>query len=128
MNNSKKVYDCCIIGGGITGLACAELLSRENKSVILVEKNKKLVGETSAEFHEWFHLGSLYSIKQDNNSTIKTLLNSFKKVNEFYSEFKNFNIELKKSGFEFSVLFGYGYHIGSHIFEYHYQTETKVEK
>ena len=54
MNNSKQIYDWCIIGGGITGLACAELLSRDNKSVILVEKNKKLVGETSAEFHEWF--------------------------------------------------------------------------
>lgn len=100
MNNSEKVYDWCIIGGGITGLVCAELLSREKKSVILVEQNQKLVGETSAEFHEWFHLGSLYSIKQDNNSTIKTLLNSFKKVNEFYSEFKNFNIEFKNSGFE----------------------------
>ena len=56
MSNDKQVYDWCIVGGGITGLACAEMLARENKSVILVEKNKKLVGETSAEFHEWFHL------------------------------------------------------------------------
>ena len=100
MSNDKQVYDWCIVGGGITGLACAEMLARENKSVILVEKNKKLVGETSAEFHEWFHLGSLYSIKRNNNSTIKILLNSFKKVNEYYSEFKNFNIELKNSGFK----------------------------
>lgn len=100
MTNSIDHYDWCIIGGGITGVACAELLSRENDSVIIVEKNEKLVAETSAEFHEWFHLGSLYTIKKDNNNTIKTLLNSFKKMNEFYSEYKNFNIELKDKGFE----------------------------
>ena len=46
MSNDKQVYDWCIVGGGITGLACAEMLARENKSVILVEKNKKLVGST----------------------------------------------------------------------------------
>ena len=100
MNNSKKVYDWCIIGGGITGLVCAELLSRDNKSVILVEKNKKLAGETSADFHEWFHLGSLYSINKNNNNTIKILLNSFKRMNQFYSEYKNFNIEFKNLGFD----------------------------
>ena len=102
MTNSIDHYDWCIIGGGITGVACAELLSRENDSVIIVEKNEKLVAETSAEFHEWFHLGSLYTIKKDNNNTIKTLLNSFKKMNEFYSEYKNFNNELKDKGFEFN--------------------------
>ena len=100
MNNSKKVYDWCIVGGGITGLVCAELLSRDNKSVILVEKNKKLAGETSADFHEWFHLGSLYSINKNNNNTIKILLDSFKKMNQFYSEYENFNIKFKHTGFE----------------------------
>ena len=37
-----KNYDWGIIGGGITGISIAEILSRQGKSVLLVEKIVKL--------------------------------------------------------------------------------------
>lgn len=99
-NNKNEIYEWCIIGGGITGIVLSELLTRKSNSVILLEKNKKLAGETSADFHEWFHLGSLYSIKKSNNEIIKNLIRSFKHINIFYSEFKNFNIKLNDCGYK----------------------------
>ena len=56
--NVKK-YDYVIVGGGIAGLASAELLSRSGHSVLLLEKGPKLCQEASASHHGWFHFGSL---------------------------------------------------------------------
>ena len=39
MNSS---YDWIVIGGGISGIAISEILTRENKSVLLLEKNSEL--------------------------------------------------------------------------------------
>ena len=50
----KPKYDWIIIGGGVSGISVAEILCRENKSVLLIEKNKLLASETSKEFHEWY--------------------------------------------------------------------------
>ena len=40
-----KNYEWIVIGGGIAGITIAEILSRENKSVLLIEKNKYLLGK-----------------------------------------------------------------------------------
>ena len=49
-------------GGGIAGLAIAELLQRSGASVVLIEKNKTLCSEASGEQQGWFSYGrSLYS-------------------------------------------------------------------
>ena len=60
---NKNTYDWIVIGGGISGISIAEILSRDGKRVMLIEKNKTLSSETSKVFHEWLHSGSLYSFK-----------------------------------------------------------------
>ena len=47
MKDEDKKYDWIVIGGGICGISVAEILVREGKSVLLLEKNDKLVSETS---------------------------------------------------------------------------------
>ena len=41
MNEIKKIhpsYDWIVVGGGVSGISIAEILSRENKTVLLIEK------------------------------------------------------------------------------------------
>ena len=49
MNNEKTDYDCAVIGGGAAGLALSILLAKDNKSVVLFEKEtypfNKVCGE-----------------------------------------------------------------------------------
>ena len=59
---TKERYNWIIVGGGISGLAIAEILSRENNEILIIEKNKYLASETSKVFHEWLHTGALYTI------------------------------------------------------------------
>ncbi|MBT3208314.1 MAG: NAD(P)-binding protein, partial [Bacteroidetes bacterium] len=40
----KNKYDVIIIGGGLGGLLCGNILSREGLSVCILEQNKKLGG------------------------------------------------------------------------------------
>ncbi len=42
MENKNKIYDCLIIGGGASGMMTAAIASAQNKSVLVVEKNKSL--------------------------------------------------------------------------------------
>jgi hypothetical protein len=85
-------YDWIIIGGGISGISIAEILCRDGKSVLLVEKNNKLSSETSKVFHEWFHSGSLYSLAPDKLLTLRYLLGATDDLLEYYSGFSNMNL------------------------------------
>ena len=58
MKHQDQIYDWIVIGGGISGISIAEILVREGKSVLLLEKNDKLASETSKVFHEWMHSGA----------------------------------------------------------------------
>ena len=50
------LYDYAIVGGGITGIALAEILSRKSgSSVLLIEKEGELGSKTTGGFHEWLH-------------------------------------------------------------------------
>lgn len=71
---AEQKYDWVIAGGGISGIAIAELLCRDGMSVLLLEKNRQLVSETSKVFHEWMHSGALYSLVPDNLLTLRYLL------------------------------------------------------
>ena len=67
-------YEWGVIGGGITGIAVSEILTREGHSVILIDKNQKLASVTTREFHEWIHTGALYTLIPDKLKTLKFYL------------------------------------------------------
>ena len=87
----KKKYDLAIVGGGIAGLVTAELFSRSGYSVILLEKNKKLISGASSEQHGWFHLGSLYTTSHQ-PIYLKKLVRTIETLQKYYSSFKSMNI------------------------------------
>jgi len=83
-----RQYEWAIIGGGIAGIALSEILVREGHSVVLIEKNQKLASETTRDFHEWMHTGSLYTLIPDKLTTLKYLLgvlSLFSERNSLYS-------------------------------------------
>jgi hypothetical protein len=47
MAKIKKSYDCLIFGGGLSGLLAAKILSKKNKSFLIVEPSEKLGGRLS---------------------------------------------------------------------------------
>ena len=85
MNNTK--YDWIVVGAGISGIAVAEILCREGKSVLMLEKNDQVASETSKVFHEWLHSGALYSLVPDNLLTMRYLLGAMDDLLEYYSCF-----------------------------------------
>ena len=95
-----KTYDWIIAGGGIAGISLAEILTREGHSVALIEKKNKLASETTREFHEWVHTGSLYTLEKDKMKTLKYILGSLDDLLEFYSSFPKMNLKPTESGFE----------------------------
>ncbi len=94
----KSSYDWIVIGGGISGIAISEILTRENKSVLLLEKNSELSSETSKDFHEWVHSGALYTLVPDNLLTLRYLLGATDDLIEYYSSFPKMNLLAGESG------------------------------
>ena len=97
-----SLYDWIVIGGGISGIAISEILSREGKAVLLLENNEKLASETSKVFHEWFHSGALYTLIPDNLLTLRYLLGATDDLIEYYSCFSRMNLIPSESGIEIS--------------------------
>ncbi len=94
MNKSASfAYDFAVVGGGIAGLAIAELLQRSGASVVLIEKNDTLCGEASAEQQGWFHTGALYSALPD-RFFCRTLAGNLDDLVDYYSEFPNMNLRI----------------------------------
>ena len=100
MNESG--YDWIIVGGGISGISVAEILCREDKSVLLIEKNELLASETSKQFHEWVHSGALYTLAPDNLLTLRYLLGATDDLLQFYGSFPGMNLVASESGVEAS--------------------------
>ncbi len=98
----KTKYDWIVIGGGVSGITIAEILVREGKSVLLLEKNDSLVSETSKEFHEWFHSGALHTLAPDNLLTLRYLLGATDDMFEFYGSFERMNISPTEKGIKIS--------------------------
>ena len=90
MDSNK--YDWIVVGGGISGITIAEILCRDGKSVLLLEKNKQLSSETSKVFHEWMHSGSLYSLALDKLLTLRYLLGATDDLFEYYNSFSGMNL------------------------------------
>jgi len=97
-----SIYDWIVIGGGVSGITISEILTREGKSVLLLEKNDKLASETSKDFHEWVHSGALYTLIPDNLLTLRYLLGATDDLIEYYSCFPRMNLTPTSSGIEMS--------------------------
>ena len=84
MTNPK--YEWIVVGGGINGIAIAEILCRNGHKVLLLEKNSKLASETTKEFHE--------KSTQNTSSLISnvTTLN----IGSIYSNSRNIGTDLKR--------------------------------
>lgn len=93
-----KEYEWAIVGGGVVGIFIAEILTREGHSVVLIEKNDKLASETTREFHEWIHMGSLYTLIPDNLMTLKFLLGAIDDILDYYACYKGMNLIPTESG------------------------------
>lgn len=90
------MYDFCVVGGGIAGLAVAELLARSGRSVALIERNSKLCAQASATQHSWFHAGALYAALP-NNSFFKTLVGNIDDLLDFYTCFESMNLRAERT-------------------------------
>lgn len=91
-------YDWIIVGGGISGITTAEILTREGLSVLLLEKNNTLASETSKVFHEWLHTGALYTLAPDNLNTTRYLLGAIDDLLEFYQSYPGMNLIPSSAG------------------------------
>jgi glycine/D-amino acid oxidase-like deaminating enzyme len=93
----NKTTDIAVVGGGIAGLAIAELFSRDGSKVVLLERNPKLCMEASAAQHGWFHFGSLYSIFPQ-NQFLRTMVGGVEDLLQFYDGFDGMNIKISPEG------------------------------
>ena len=87
-----------MIGGGIAGITTAEILAREGHSVILIEKNKSIASETTREFHEWLHTGSLYTLVPNRLTMLRFILGALDDLIEYYTSFEGMNIIPTENG------------------------------
>jgi FAD dependent oxidoreductase len=94
---SAERYDYAVVGGGIAGLAIAEVFARSGRSVVLVERNARLCQEASASHHGWFHFGSLYSIFA-RNQFLRTMVGGVEDLLEYYTGFAGMNITVTGNG------------------------------
>jgi hypothetical protein len=87
-----RQFEWAIVGSGIAGIITSEILTREGHSAILIEKNETLASETTREFHEWMHAGSLYTLIPDNLKTLKFILGAVDDLLDFYSSYERMNL------------------------------------
>jgi hypothetical protein len=92
-----KRFDISIVGGGVAGLATAEIFARSGFSVCLIEKNEKLCMEASGMHHEWFHFGSLYSIFPS-NQFLRTMVGGIDDLLLYYRDFEGMNLRIEAKG------------------------------
>jgi len=96
----NEEYEWVIVGGGIAGISLSEILTREGHKVLLVEKDEKLASQTTRDFHEWMHTGSLYTLVPDKLVTLKYILGAVDDLLEYYFSFKNMNLVPTESGLD----------------------------
>jgi L-2-hydroxyglutarate oxidase LhgO len=81
-----------IIGAGVIGLACAEILSDKYDEIVVIEKNDSFGKETSSRNSEVIHAGMYYP---ENSLKAKLCVEGNKKLYEYC---KKNNVEHKKCG------------------------------
>jgi hypothetical protein len=91
-------FEWAVVGSGIAGVITSEILTREGHRTILIEKNETLASETTREFHEWMHAGSLYTLIPDNLKTLKFVLGALDDLFDFYSSYERMNLVATMNG------------------------------
>lgn len=86
-----------IVGTGIAGLSIAEMLSRNNYKIILLESQNKIGGEASLATQKWYHTGWLYAALP-NPSAMLGCYNALRLYRKMYNNiFSNGQINLSLS-------------------------------
>ena len=97
----KINYEWIVVGSGISGLISSEILTRQGHKTLLIEKNETLASETTRDFHEWMHFGSLFTLIPDNLLTLKYVLGAIDDLIEYYNCFDRMNIIPTEKGVKF---------------------------
>lgn len=92
-------FNCVIIGGGIAGIASAEMLQGSELNVLLIEKRNELASLLSGRQHSWFHTGRLYSAPIDPKIQ-EVCIHNLNTLIHHYSEFPGMNIRINAGHFE----------------------------
>jgi hypothetical protein len=95
-------YDVVVIGGGIAGLAIAELLARKSTlSIKVVDSAPQLAAGASGKLEGWFHTGTLYS-GVDDAQTFVNCINGLEDLINLYAPYFdgrcNFGLSETRSG------------------------------
>ena len=88
---SNAVYDFIVVGAGIAGLACAELLQRSGRAVLLIEAEEKICSQASAQQQGWFHTGALYAALPS-GTFFRQLVGNLDDLLNYYSAFPGMNL------------------------------------
>lgn len=83
--------DFVVVGGGIAGIAVAELLQRSGREVVVIERNARLCVESSAAQQGWFHSGALYAALP-NRKYLKLGMENLANLTHFYAGFPGMNL------------------------------------
>jgi glycine/D-amino acid oxidase-like deaminating enzyme len=85
------MYDFIVVGAGIAGLACAELLQRSGRQVLLLEAQDRICGGASAQQQGWFHTGALYAALPT-RSYFRQLIGNLDDLLNYYRGFPGMNL------------------------------------
>jgi len=91
-------HDVVVIGGGVAGIATAELIARRTAlSVMLIDRAPELSTGASGRLEGWFHSGALYSAADDGQTFINSV-NAFEDLVNLYAGYfvGRCNVALKK--------------------------------
>ena len=95
-------HDVVVVGGGVAGIAIAELLARQTDlSIKLVEKASHLGTGASGRLEGWFHTGALYSAADDGQTFINSVNALEDLLNLYSTQYRgrcNIGLEQRESG------------------------------